>query len=226
VVRLKPETAKTLLALHGRFAVSLGLALYVLVITGMSSVFAREIADWSGPLATLERPRLPAGLDRGLRAAALEVDPRYLVDVGAFSGAGGRIQAFFHTHEIRPERDEFEEIGVEFDLDPRSFAVLARREGWAEDIARQNAAPGLASFITQLHVRLHIPAPYGLLFTGILGLALMIAVISGFCMHRHLLRDLFKRRGGGVSLLAARDRHAGAASWILPFALVLAFTGS
>jgi len=226
VVKLKPDTAKTLLALHGRFAVSLGLALYVLVVTGTSSVFAKEIADWSSPLATLEHPRLPVGLDQGLRAAAATVDPRYLADVSAYSGAGGRIVAFFHTHELRPESGKFEEIGVELDLDPRSFTVLERREGWSEDIARLNAAPGLASFITQLHVRLHIPAPYGLLVTGVLGLALMVAVISGFCMHRHLLRDLFKRRGGGVSLLAARDRHAGAASWILPFALVLAFTGS
>lgn len=226
MAKLKPETAKTLLALHGRFAVSLGLLLYVLIVTGLSSVFAREIADWSSPLATIERPRLPAGIDRGLRAAAATVEPRYLADVSAFSSSGGRIQAFFHTHELRPESGKYEEIGVEFDLDPRSFAILERRQGWSEEIERRNAANGLASFITQLHVRLHIPAPYGLLLTGILGLALMIAVISGVFMHRHLLRDLFKRRGTRGSPLAARDRHTGAASWIVPFAFVLAFTGS
>jgi hypothetical protein len=37
---------------------------------------------------------------------------------------------------------------------------------------------------------------------------------------------LFTRRGQDASPLTARDRHVGAASWVLPFALVLAFTGS
>lgn len=225
MIKLSPEAARRLLSLHGRFAVALGLLLYVLIVTGVSSVFAPEIADWSAPLEARQPMQLPAGLDRGLRAAATQVEPRFIDDVSAFAQAGGRIQAFFHTQEIRPDSGDLEDVGVEFDLDPLSFEILDRREGWHEDIQEINAAAGLAHFLTELHVRLHIPEPYGLVVTGILGLALLFAAISGLLMHRHLLRDLFVRRGSGTSPLAARDTHVGAASWMLPFALILAFTG-
>jgi hypothetical protein len=54
----------------------------------------------------------------------------------------------------------------------------------------------------------------------------MAAVISGVPMHRHLVRDLFVAERPGDRLVSARDRHVLAASWGIPFAFLLAFTGS
>jgi uncharacterized iron-regulated membrane protein len=54
----------------------------------------------------------------------------------------------------------------------------------------------------------------------------MIAAVTGFVVHRHLLADLFTLRLGRDALLRRRDLHVVAGSWNLPFALILAFTGS
>src|SRR3546814_2609678 len=41
-----------------------------------------------------------------------------------------------------------------------------------------------------------------------------------------MIRDLFGGEGAGGRLVSARDRHVLASSWSLPFAIILAFTGS
>lgn len=226
MIRLSPERTKTLLAIHGWSAVFLGLLLYVVLVTGTTSVLAPEIADWSSPLETRPSAELPPGLDAALRDLAGQVDPEYHEELTVFARAGGRLSTFFHKHEVHPSSGEVEEIGVEFDLHPRSFAVLDRREGWEEDIASRNQGSALADFLAALHVRLHVPDPYGLLLTGILGLMMMVSAVTGFVVHRHLLRDLFTLRGRKGSALGKRDAHVVAGSWILPFAFLVAFTGS
>jgi len=77
-----------------------------------------------------------------------------------------------------------------------------------------------------MHVRLHVPDPWGLLLTGILGLAMMVAAVTGFLVHRHLIKELFTLRRQKDKLLTARDVHVVAGTWNLPFAFILAFTGS
>lgn len=226
MIRLSPERTKTLLAIHGWSAVFLGVLLYVVIVTGTTAVLAPEIGDWSSPLETRASSELPPGLDAALRRLAVQVDPQYHEELTVFARAGGRLNTFFHKHEVNPRSGEVEEIGVEFDLHPRSFEVMDRREGWQEDIARRNQGSALADFLAALHVRLHVPDPYGLLLTGILGLMMMVSAVTGFVVHRHLLRDLFTRRGRKESALERRDAHVVAGSWVLPFAFLVAFTGS
>jgi uncharacterized iron-regulated membrane protein len=55
---------------------------------------------------------------------------------------------------------------------------------------------------------------------------MLVAAISGVLIHRHLFRDIFTLRQGANPLLVDRDRHSVAGTWSLPFAFVLAFTGS
>jgi uncharacterized iron-regulated membrane protein len=73
---------------------------------------------------------------------------------------------------------------------------------------------------------LHVPNPWGLLLTGILGLAMLVAAVSGLLIHRHLFKDIFTLRRRAGPVLVNRDRHSVAGTWSLPFAFVLAFTGS
>src|SRR3546814_17066961 len=65
-----------------------------------------------------------------------------------------------------------------------------------------------------------------LLLTGILGLAMLVAAISGLLIHRHLFKDIFTLRTRANPVLVDRDRHSVAGTWSLPFAFILAFTGS
>jgi PepSY-associated TM region len=54
---------------------------------------------------------------------------------------------------------------------------------------------------------------------------MLMAAVSGLLMHRHLFTDLFTLRGR-VRTVGLRDLHTVAATWTLPHAFVLAFTGA
>lgn len=224
MIALSQDRTKTLLAVHGWTGVALGLLLYIVILTGAVAVFADEIGDWSSPVPHDSDFALPTGVDAALRELASTVDPEYLHDLFLFPDAGERIRVFFHHHTTREGHPA--EEGVEFDLHPQTLAVMDRREGFADEIADRNIANALARFLVEIHVSLHIPSPWGLFVTGVLGLAMMVAAVTGFLTHRHLLREIFTIRRMREALLARRDAHVIAASWNLPFAFVLAFTGS
>lgn len=226
MLKLPQSDTKTLLAIHGWSGTLLGLLLYAVICTGMAAVFASELNDWASPLPQARRETLlPAGIDQAVRRLANEVNPQFREEVAIYSTAGKRLNVLFHRHENGPNGKPTER-GVEFELNPATFSTLARREGWLEEIEAQRTSTGIADFLINLHVRLHIPEPWGLFVTGVLGLAMMIAAVTGLFIHRHLLRDLFTMRLGRDDLLRRRDLHVVAGSWNLPFALILAFTGS
>lgn len=226
MITLSQSRTREVLAIHGWSGVFLGLLLYAVILTGVIAVFAHEIGEWSAPLAHAEHELPQQGMDAALRKAANEVDPAFHDEVFFFSDTAGRIRTFFHTHANKPGESTPTDKGVEFDLDPKTLAVLDRREGWVDEIHAQNLPAALADFFVELHVSLHLPNPWGLLVTGILGLAMMVASVTGFLVHRHLIRELFTLRKKKDPLLVQRDAHVIAGTWNLPFAFVLAFTGS
>lgn len=229
MIKLSQQRTKTLLAIHGWSAVFLGLLLYAVIVTGVASVFAEEISDWSSPLAQDVKDPYPAGTDGALRKLAASIDPQFHEEMFFFPRAGGRLYAFFHRHETDADGKPIER-GVAAEIDPLTLQVIARREGTGDEIEHGDVADALAHFMVDMHVRLHVPDPWGLLLTGVLGLAMMVAALSGFLVHRHLLRELFTlRRWRGKNhdpLLPTRDAHVIAGTWNLPFAFILAFTGS
>lgn len=225
MLNLKQQTTKTLLSIHGWGAVFLGVLLYWVMFTGTVAVFSDELNDWASPLPESVQQIMPEGTDAMLRQAAAEVDPRYLDEVVLFGTAGGRLQAFFHTH-VEHDDGSHSEQGELFTFDPRSGERLDRLQGSEEDIEAQSSLGKLGHFFVDWHVQLHLPQPWGLILTGILGLALLSACITGFAVHRHLIRDAFLRRKRGEDLLTAKDAHVAASTWNLPFAFILAFTGS
>jgi uncharacterized iron-regulated membrane protein len=225
MVKLSQDRTKTLLAIHGWSAVFLGLLLYAVILTGVASVFADEIGHWSSPLPQGVKDPFPPGLDRALREVGDNIDPSYHEEMFFFPRAGDRIHAFFHRHEKDAKGKPFER-GVVAEIDPNTLQVIAQREGIDEELEHQNTASALAGFMIEWHVRLHLPNPWGLLLTGVLGLAMLVAAVTGFVVHRHLFKELFTLRRNREQLLSARDTHVVAGSWNLPFAFILAFTGS
>ena len=225
MVRLPQQETRTLLAIHGWSAVFLGMLLYAVIVTGVASVFADEIGDWASPLAEAPAERFPAGSGAALKQLAETVDPQFYESAFYYPRAGGRLYAFFHRDEKDADGKPFER-GVHADIDPASGRVIARHEGTDEEIEKLDAPNALSSFFIDMHVRLHVPNPWGLLLTGVLGLAMMVAAVTGFVIHRHLIKELFTLRRHKEKLLSMRDLHVVAGSWNLPFAFILAFTGS
>ena len=102
---------------------------------------------------------------------------------------------------------------------------MAENHGTGAELFRNGEAGALSRFLVDVHTELHLPRPWGLLLTGILGLMMMSAAVSGFLMHRHLLADMFLNRPRRSELTVRKDAHAVAGTWGLPFAFLLAFTG-
>ena len=225
MVPLSPAQMKRMTAVHGWSAIVLGLLLYAVVFTGALAVFAPEIGRWSSGFPRLGAP-LAQPLDETIRRLAGEVDPAHLEEIGVWAGDGGDAYVALHTHATNPESGELEDFGTIFRVDAAEGTTLERTDGfiWNDPSGWDTSA--LRHFLIDLHVQLYLPNPWGLILTGVLGLMMMAAVISGFLMHRHLVRDLFVAERPGGRLVSARDRHVLAASWGLPFAFLLAFTGS
>ena len=220
MIRLSQAHSKTLLAIHGWSAVALGLLLYVVIVTGTLAVFDEEISRWADPMPSAAAQAIPEGSGALLAEIAERLDPAYREEVLLFHGAGDRLRALFHYH-----RDDGSEPAVLLLIDPVQQQVVREVEGLSPEVFRQLGVGALRDFLVDLHVNLLLPGRWGLVATGVLGFAMLVAAVSGLLLHRHLLKELFTlRRKGG--LLTARDRHVLAGSWNLPFAFLLSFTGA
>lgn len=218
MIALPQREHRLLVAIHGWSAVALGLLLYVVLATGTVAVMADEIGRWS--TGTLDvRPPLTRPLDAIARRILADAPPalRDTLDLSGSARDGLRVSL-----RDAPGPDQ-RGIDVETAPDGR---VLHRREGLAEAIEGRDPDGALADFLVGIHVRLYLPGLWGYAVTGVAGLALLAAALSGLLVHRHLLRDLFTLRALASPPLAARDRHNLAGTWALPFALVLALTGA
>ncbi|MEL7022679.1 MAG: PepSY-associated TM helix domain-containing protein [Pseudomonadota bacterium] len=214
---------KRLVAVHGWSGMILGLVLYVVVLTGAIVVFASEIGAWSaGGRSASDAFSQP--IDARFRELSESVAPEYREEVVAFTNSGGDIVAFFHTHEER-ESGGIEDKGVRFYLDGETLEIKQRYEGFVTEMPTDPEG-ALDDFITDVHINLYMPRPWGLYATGILGIIMLIAAISGILVHRHILKELFLSPRKSSALLFRKDKHVLAGSWSLPFAFLLAFTGS
>ena len=61
MIRLSQDRSKSMLAIHGWSGVLFGLLLYAVIVTGMISVFADEIGEWSNPRPHHQVKAFPTG---------------------------------------------------------------------------------------------------------------------------------------------------------------------
>ena len=221
MINLKARETKTLVAVHGWSGAVLGLLLYAVIVTGTAAVFANEIKAWSGGLLGTNEP-FARPLNATLARLQADTPAEFHEDLSLRATPAGNLWAFFHKDEmvggVRKER------GVLYTIAPDG-RVIHRAEGYGGDIAAADPFAALGRFYVDLHVRLHVPNPWGLILTGVLGLAMLVAAVSGIMMHRHLFTDIFTLRGRG-RMVGLRDLHSVAGTWTLPHAFVLAFTGA
>lgn len=222
MITLPRRETKRMVAIHGWSGIVLGLLLYAVVLTGMVAVFAHELGEWSAGVVETRSP-FTGPVDATMRDLTARTPAKYREDANIFATATNELGVFFHSHAQVDGKTV--ERGILWTVD-RAGQVTSRREGTDEEVFGPDNAGAFGRFLVDLHVRLHLPNPWGLLLTGILGLAMLVAAISGVLIHRHLFKDIFTLRRTSAPGLAARDRHNVAGTWSLPFAFVLAFTGS
>lgn len=222
MIHLAKDKTKAMVAVHGWSGILLGLLLYAVVLTGTVAVFAEEIGAWSaGHVATRSAFQRP--MADTLRQLGDETPAKYREAVDLFETGDHDLGLFFHRHEM--DGGELISRGI-FYVVGQDGRIVNRQAGTNEDVYGARNDNALSAFLVDTHVRLHVPNPWGLLLTGILGLSMLVAAISGLLIHRHLFKDIFTLRRSGSPVLANRDAHSVAGTWSLPFAFVLAFTGS
>ena len=224
------------MSLHGWSAVFLGLLLYWVILTGSVVVLAQEINAWANPVPDVAVGELPTKVDHLIRSVIADQPPEYRDSVSAFIGDSGLMWLFIEGHNADAGEGEPHHLQERFiELNPATGEVVTEYDMLREDQGleprvrgdnRAEAIGELGEFFVEWHVSLHLPRPWGLLLTGILGLAMLVASITGFLLHRHLFKELFTLRRFKGGLLKERDAHVVAGTWSLPFAFVLAFTGS
>ncbi|MBD2840980.1 PepSY-associated TM helix domain-containing protein [Erythrobacter rubeus] len=224
MITLSQARTKRLLAVHGWSGTILGLVLYVVIVTGAVAVMAMEIGRWSAG-GQDAGDALGPGLHERVTAIAQTVKPEYSEDVSIYPNSAGHLIVFFHTHAMNASGVP-DDLGQMVEIVPSTGEEIMRREGYGSELFGTDPLSALDHFIIDLHVNLHLPEPWGLYATGILGLVMFLAAGTGLLVHRHLLKDIFVAPRYSGALLHKRDRHVLAGSWSLIFAFVLAFTGS
>lgn len=213
--------------IHSWTGFLLGLLSLVVFFTGAIAVFAQELGAWGArgktqpPLLDIRVPWLSTMVD----SLGGQVDPRFKDEISLSQDAGGPLTLFFHTHET-DVKGKARERGVRYDLDVRDRKVLLRREGLDEEVFAPTSSSALTDFFVDLHVHLLIPPPAGLYATGIVGFGLMLLLISGVVIHRRFFRDMFRFKPGPALRLTLRSLHTVTGTWLLPYAIVLSFTGA
>lgn len=222
MIHLPKDEIKTMVTVHGWSGILLGLLLYAVVLTGTAAVFADEIGAWSaGHVArqsAFERPMADT-----LRRLGSDTPAKYHEGVDVFETGDHDLGVFFHRHEM--DGGELISRGIFYTVDHEG-RVTHRQPGTDEEVYGARNDNALSAFLVDTHVRLHLPNPWGLLLTGVLGLSMLVAAVSGLLIHRHLFKDIFTLRRAASPVLVNRDKHSVAGTWSLPFAFILAFTGS
>ncbi|MCG9698430.1 PepSY-associated TM helix domain-containing protein [Shewanella sp. Isolate11] len=215
--------AKALLSLHSWSGIVLGMLLYAVIFTGSVAVVSDEIGEWSNSNAH-QNLMLSSDMDATIALLTEQTPEEYRDEITVYEGHRQQLVYFFHTHKQNPSGD-MDDYGIQYQVSPHG-EIVQQVEGFGSEIYAQDEFNALSRFLVAIHTELHLPAPWGLILTGILGLSMLIAAVSGFLIHRNLFTDLFTIRKQRDGKALKRDSHTVAGTWSIPFAILLAFTGS
>lgn len=197
---------------HSILGLAFAALIYVVSLTGAFTVFVHEIEIWenariAAPAASVS----PEAYETALSEAHAKRDPE------------GRV---FNVLAYGPT--PFAPV-LAVRLNQNDASGAFRQTNWIADpstgrLLGELDAP-LAHLIEELHVALHLPAPWGRYLVGLLGVCMFSLILSGILAHPTIFRDAFKLRLDRNRRIAWTDVHNRLSVWGLPFHIVLTFTG-
>lgn len=180
----------------------LGWLLFAIFLTGTLTVFDKEISWWMQPELR------DTGVDQ---PKAVRFAQHWL--------AREHGEAAVWSIDLPTERSPVLKVSTGEDrhaerlvLDPESGVRVAVRDSVG------------GNFFFRFHYSLHLPRTLGIWLVGLAAMTMLVALVSGIVIHRHLFRDFFAFRPAG-SRRAWLDGHNASAVLLLPFHLMITYTG-
>lgn len=188
----------------------IGLALFVIFVTGALLLFRGEIRQWEEPelrASPGERASLDALTRPVLDSLGKGESPPSYVYVGLPDEHHGSLYVYVTGNTVGGARDIW--------VNPKSGAWVANPDEGA---------------ITQTLYYLHFFYQFGLwglYLSGVVGLFALLAVTTGTAVHfNRLVKDFFQFRPGETLRVAWADAHKVLGTIGLPFQTMYAFTGA
>ena len=199
-MKLDPNLVKNSLSAHSWLGLLVGALMYAICLSGALLVFHAELEQWEQPdveeFSSIDVAGMEQMFNNYLRSAA-EVTP--------------------HMYLVLPTKDS-----------PRA-RLATENQSWflnADGSVAQAEDNHWSEMLLDLHLYLHLPKTWGMLFVSALGAVLVGLIISGFFSHPKIFRDAFNLRLGGSKQLEQTDIHNRLSVWGAPFYLVIAITGA
>lgn len=190
---------RALYRVHAWLGLLCGLIVLALCLSGSLAVFRAEVMAWSG---------------------------------GALPPAGGDCR-------LMPD-EALEKLRTSFDIAPIRRLSLPELTGGYYELrladgrraaldycgsAVATARAEVGAYLVNLHTRLFM-GKQGRWIVGTLGIAMLISALSGLILHRKLFTQLFTWRRDRSTRLWLSDAHKLVGIWLLPFHLLIAFSGA
>jgi len=191
--------AKKALAGHSVVGLVISTVLYVIVLSGMLSVFKDEfqlIEQVGEPEVGFLSP--VAAQNAALNAMLLDPETRHLY------------------------------IHMPVDGNPRAIVETDNKETYVSangDIAVTAHVPW-TDFLIDLHYYLNLPSSFGMQVVAIFGVFLFLMSITGLLAHPNIFRDAFTFRGNKSEQVKQVDLHNRLSVWTAPFHISNALTGA
>jgi len=203
------DTHKALYDVHAWAGFLVGVALFVICVSGAVAVFNPEIDRWANPALRVKeigpiRVDADAAVERlGRHAPMMPSETVYLYLPGDMPGLYG----MHAPTETEPQRKLY--------LNAYTGELTAPRNNH------------VYNFLRHLHVRFLLDRN-GRLVVGLIGMAMLVSVITGVLIYKHVFRDLFRMRWRRTKnpRLTLADLHRLIGVWALVFHLVIAATGA
>lgn len=200
-----PDLVRAVLKGHSGLGLAFAALLYLVCLTGATSVFANEFYRWENP-----------GVERMESLSADAAQLAYREAIARAEGAAEHVLILMPSEDrpwpsVRVTAEDGTQTNWIVDSVGRITGTL--RESWTH-------------FITRLHINLHLPQSWGILIVGLSGVALLSSLISGLLAHPRIFRDAFHLRVGGSRRLQEADLHNRLGVWALPFHVTISLTGA
>lgn len=197
--------ATRLLAIHRTLSVAFLLLMSWSLWTGIMALYADLVRPWLMPDLAAAYSRPPATVEATLR----HLSERHAIGTEWTLIAPNELRPFFVYSGKIAEGEATTNLMV----DPASGFERPWNNSLADGLLRR------------LHTDLLLPKPYGRLLMGTAGLLLAVVAASGLFIHGKVIRDAWRWRRRS-RLLDLSDSHKRFGFWLLPFLLVMAFSGA